>query len=366
MGQPNEFSAGARIVITLAAFIVVVAGLKAADTLMVPFLLASFVAILCAPPFMLMKQYGVPSWLSLLVIVVFLILLQVLFLSIVATTIANFTDDMPEYQQKLRTMVLDLTAVLNGWGFNIPEGFVRQYLDPGMSFRLVANVLSNLGALFSNAFLILLTVLFMLFEATSLPRKLQAAFGNDNPLAGADRFVETVKRYMNIKSGVSLVTGLLVYIWLVILSVDYAMLWALIAFLFNYVPSIGSAIAAVPAVLLALVQLGWFDATLVAVGYLVINVVLGNVVEPRIMGRGMGLSTLVVFLSLVFWGWILGPIGMLLSVPLTMLLKIAFEANEDTRWIAILLGPDIPDARVRGHKRGLNASDAVLRQEPRP
>lgn len=366
MSQPNEFSAGARVLITMAALVVVVAGLKAADTLLVPFLLASFIAILCAPPLILMKNYGVPSWLAVLVILVFLVLLQGVFLSIVATTIANFTTDMPEYQQKLRTMMLELVAVVNSLGFNIPQGFVRQYLDPGMSFRMVANVLSNLGALFSNAFLILLAILFMLFEATSFPRKLQVAFGNDKPLAGADRFIATVKRYMNIKSMISLVTGVLVYVWLTILTVDYALLWGLIAFLFNYVPNIGSAIAAVPAVLLALVQLGWVDATLVAAGYLAINIVLGNVIEPRVMGRGMGLSTLVVFLSLVFWGWILGPIGMLLSVPLTMLLKIAFEANEDTRWLAILLGPDIPSARVRGHKPGLHPKDSAVRQVSKP
>lgn len=346
----NGFSTGARVVIIMAAFVIVIAGLKAAATLMVTFLLASFIAILCAPPFMLMKRYGAPSWVSLLVIVSFLLLLQVGFLTIVASTVANFTSDLPEYQQKLRTITSDLIAQLNSWGFNIPQGFVRQYLDPGTGFRLVANVLTNLGAVFSNAFLIMLAVLFMLLEGASIPRKLQVAFGNEKPLAGADRFLQTVKHYMNIKSAISLVTGTLVYIWLAILSVDYAMLWGLIAFLFNYVPNIGSAVAAVPAILLALVQLGWFDAVLVGLGYLAINVILGNVLEPRIMGRGMGLSTLVVFLSLVFWGWVLGPIGMLLSVPLTMLLKIAFEANDDTRWIAVLLGPDIPHLQTRARE----------------
>lgn len=356
MSQPGDFSAGSRILITLAAFVVVVAGMKAAGALMVTFLLAAFISILFAPPFMLMRRRGVPSWVSILVIVTFLLLLQIVFVTIVATAIADFTDDLPEYQQKLSAITAEVTAYLNSLGFNIPQGFVRRYFDPGTGFRMAANVLGNLGGVFSNAFLILLAVLFMLLEGASIPRKLQAAFGNNKPLAGADRFLGTVTRYMNIKSAVSLVTGVLVYIWLTILSVDYAMLWGLIAFMFNYVPSIGSAIAAVPAVLLALVQLGWFDAVLVAAGYLVINVVLGNLIEPRILGRGMGLSTLVVFLSLVFWGWILGPIGMLLSVPLTMLLKIAFEANDDMRWIAILLGPEIRDTRP-GRRKTVRRTD---------
>ena len=106
----------------------------------------------------------------------------------------------------------------------------------------------------------------------------------------------------------------------------------------NYVPNIGSIIAAIPAVLLSFIQLDMVHALFAALGYAVVNVVIGSIIEPRVMGRGMGLSTLVVFLSLVFWGWVLGPVGMLLSVPLTMILKIALEHNEDTQWIAVLLG----------------------------
>ncbi len=149
---------------------------------------------------------------------------------------------------------------------------------------------------------------------------------------------------MVIKTLVSLATGIAIAIWLGVLGVDYAMLWGLLAFLLNYVPNIGSIIAAIPAVLLALVQLGVGSALLAALGFLVVNAAIGNVIEPRFMGRGLGLSTLVVFLSLVFWGWVLGPVGMLLSVPLTMTVKIALESNEDTRWIAILLGPQ-PSAK---------------------
>jgi predicted PurR-regulated permease PerM len=137
---------------------------------------------------------------------------------------------------------------------------------------------------------------------------------------------------------VSLATGVLVAVWLVVLGLDYPLLWGLLAFLLNYVPNIGSIIAAVPAVLLAVVQLGILRALLVAAGFLVVNLVMGGAVEPRFMGRGLGLSTLVVFLSLLFWGWLLGPVGMLLSVPLTMTVKIALDSREDTRWAAVLLG----------------------------
>ena len=147
---------------------------------------------------------------------------------------------------------------------------------------------------------------------------------------------------------ISLATGVLVAAWLRIVGVDYALLWGLLAFLLNYIPSIGSFIAAVPAVMLAFLQLGPGDGIVTAIGYLVINTVIGNFIEPRVMGEGMGLSTLVVFLSLIFWGWVLGPVGMLLSVPLTMIMKIALEASDETRWIAVLLGSRPAETVVGG------------------
>jgi AI-2 transport protein TqsA len=122
-----------------------------------------------------------------------------------------------------------------------------------------------------------------------------------------------------------------------LIGVDFAPTWGLLAFLLNFIPNIGSIIAAVPAILLALIQLGLPSALLTLLGYLVVNITIGNFLEPRVMGRSLGLSTLVVFLSLLFWGWVLGPIGMVLSVPLTMIAKIALAANEDTRWLAVLL-----------------------------
>jgi predicted PurR-regulated permease PerM len=142
---------------------------------------------------------------------------------------------------------------------------------------------------------------------------------------------------MMIKTLTSLATGILIAIWLAIIGVDFPVLWGVVAFALNFVPNIGSIIAAIPAILLALIQLGIFPALHAAIAFLVVNLVIGNAIEPRIMGKGVGLSTLVVFLSLVFWGWVLGPIGMLLSVPLTMIVKIGLENNEGTQKIAVLL-----------------------------
>ena len=186
-----------------------------------------------------------------------------------------------------------------------------------------------------------MTVVFILLEASSLPHKIHAAL--DRPgasLAGFERFVENVQRYMAIKSVVSLMTGVIIATGLWLIGVDYPLLWGVLAFLLNYVPNIGSIIAAVPAVLLAFVQLGALAALLSTMLYVAVNMLIGNMVEPRFMGRGLGLSTLVVFLSLVFWGWVLGPVGMLLSVPLTITVKIALESSSESHWLAVLLGPE--------------------------
>ncbi len=339
-----HFSSASRVLFVLAAFIIVVAGMRAAESLMVTFLLSGFFAIICAPPFLFMQRKGIPAWLSLILVVLFISVIQLIFLSIITTSLNAFSSDLPSYQQRLQSLIGEAVTMLNAWGVDIPRERLMQHFDPSTIFKLAISTLGNLGGVLSNSFLIILTVIFMLFEGASLPAKLQKAFGEDSShMDHVQRFLDNVNQYMTIKVCISLATGLMIYLWLLALGVDYPLLWGLIAFLFNFVPNIGSIIAAVPAMLLALIQLGPAYMLLTGAGYLFANTVMGNVIEPRFMGRGLGLSTLVVFLSLVFWGWVLGPVGMLLSVPLTMLLKIAFESSEDTRWLAIILGPDISE-----------------------
>jgi len=154
------------------------------------------------------------------------------------------------------------------------------------------------------------------------------------------KIINSIRNYLSIKTMTSLLTGILVWVSLAIIGVDYAIIWALIAFLFNYIPNIGSIIAALPAVLFALVQLGFGGIIWTTLVFVVVNLVVGNVIEPKMMGKGMGLSTFVVFASLIFWGFLLGTVGMFLSVPLTMSIKIVLEQNENTRWVAVFLGTD--------------------------
>jgi predicted PurR-regulated permease PerM len=192
-----------------------------------------------------------------------------------------------------------------------------------------------------NILLVMLTVAFILLEASSFPHKLRSILGNPElAFPQVTKFVDDIRRYMIIKTIISLIAGGIIGLWLFILGVDYPVLWGFLAFLLHYVPNMGIILAAIPAVLLAFLQLGVESAMLVAAGYLTVGFIFGNVVEPRLMGRKLGLSTLVVFLSLMFWGSLLGPIGVILCVPLTMSLKFAFESSKGAQWIAVLLGSE--------------------------
>ena len=342
MNAIKQKTEASKILVTIAAFVIVVAGMSAAKVILVPFLLAAFIAIISAPPLFWLQRKGLPTWLALVIVIIGVLFIGLLVTGLVGSSVKDFSEDLPVYNAKFKQH----TAVIMGWlekhGVDVSGLALTKIFNPGAAMKLVAVLLNSLGNVLASGFLILMTVIFMLLEASSFPAKLRTALSEpQSSLTRLDIFISNVKRYMAIKTLVSLSTGIFIAIWLTIIGVDYPLLWGLLAFALNYVPNIGSIIAAVPAVLLAIIQLGLIRALLAAAGYIVINLLMGSVIEPRFMGRGLGLSTLVVFLSLLFWGWILGPVGMLLSVPLTITAKIALDSRDETRWIAILLGPEM-------------------------
>ncbi len=337
-GKPGQ-SKWTRFMVVAACFVIIVAGMRVATPILVPFLLSVFIVIICTPFLFWLQKKGIPDALAVLSVLVGVIVLFLFLAALVGASLNDFTRALPEYQKRLTGETAGLIAWLKAHGVEISSQMVTDFFDPAKVMRLTAQMLSGLSGALANGFLILLTVVFIMLEASGLPRKLTLALDNpDQTLAGFSQFANSVNRYIGIKTIFSLATGALIWLWLVILGVNHPILWGLLAFLLNYVPNIGSIIAAVPAVLLALVQLGPASAMLTAAGFAVVNVVVGSIIEPRFMGKGLGLSTLVVFLSLVFWGWALGMVGMLLSVPLTMIFKIALESSPETRWIAVLLG----------------------------
>ncbi len=325
--------------VVIAAVVVVIAGIRAAKTLLVPFLLSGFIAVVSSPALFFLKKRRVPTWLALTVVMMVVLLALIALAALIGSSASDFYANLPVYHSRLKAQVTDVTAWLAHFGIHLSGRDLVRIFDPGAAMNLAANLLQGLGNVLTDGFLILMTVIFMLLEASGFSAKLDRALGGGHP-DRLDTFLDNVKQYMAIKTALGLVTGAAIALWLALLGIDYAMLWGVLAFALNFIPTIGAIIAAVPAVLLAVIQVGFLRAGLAGIGYLVINVLMGNGVEPRMMGRRLGLSALVVFLSLLFWGWVLGPVGMLLSVPLTMTAKIALESRKETIWLAILLGPE--------------------------
>lgn len=342
-----------KILVIMASIVIILAGVKAATTIVVPFLLSIFIAMACSPIITWAKQHKLPRAIAVVLVILIIVVFGLILAGLVGQSMNEFSLNVPKYREQLVAEFAWVISQLDTFNISVDKQQLLSYLDPGAAMNMATNLLSSLGGVLTDFLLILLIVVFMLFEAESVPKKIHIAL--DDPsmkIQQIDKFLVSVKNYLAIKTLVSLGTGLIIGLWLYFLGVDHFLLWAVLAFLLNYIPNIGSIIAAVPAVLLAFVQLGTATAGLTALGFVVSNMVMGNVVEPRYMGRGLGLSTLVVFLSLIFWGWLLGTVGMLLSVPLTMIVKIALESSPDTRWVALLLASD-SDEVVRNEEEVL-------------
>ncbi len=338
--------------VSLAAVIVVIYGMQMAKVLLVPFLIAAFLALITVRPMLWLQRKRIPSFLAALIIVSAIMLLLAAVGTVLGSSIAEFTAALPGYQARLDVMVDSVFefVVKHLKGGESMES-LGDMVDPGWAMGLVASILNSLKDVLTNTFLIIFTMIFMLLEVSSVATKVEAAFGRSaESLERPRAFLQNLGRYLGIKTVVSIATGICAGVLTWLLGLDFPLLWAMLAFLLNYVPTIGSIIAAVPAVLLALVQLGPGAAGATAMGFAAINVAFGNVIEPRLMGYGVGISPLVVFVGLVFWGWVFGPVGMLLSVPLTMILKLALESDARTRWVAILIGSE-RDAQYAIRKR---------------
>jgi predicted PurR-regulated permease PerM len=342
MAERDSDAPLSRLLLIIAAIVVIIWGTRQAQPVLVSFLLALFLAVLATPPVLWLERRRVPPVLAVSLVILGMVLVLLAIGALVGASIGSFYATLPHYQARFQEQATTIRAFLLHHGIASPGEIFLKYVNPASVMNLTADLLMGLGLAFSNIVLILLTTTFILLEASSFPIKLRTILGDpDRAFPRFTGFLNNLKRYMVIKTLLSLATGLLVGIWLAILQVDFPVLWGFLAFLLNYVPSIGSTLASIPAVILTFIQFGSGRAILAAAGCTAINLVLDYGVEKRWMGRKLGLSTLVVFLSLIFWGSLLGPVGAVLCIPLSLTLKFAFESRENTRWIAVLLGPEV-------------------------
>lgn len=328
-------------IIYLASIVVVMAGVMYASTIVTQFLMAVFIAIISSKPVGYLRSKGWSNSLAVGVVILFIILLSISVGGFIGTSVANFTSNLDVYNQKVSSGLSGVFEMLENVGVSVSKDRFLKTIDPGVIMNFTAKLLNGLGNLMGNMAMILLIVGFILAESTSYGVKLRAILNRpDNSMHNITTAMDQINQYLGIKTMTSLLTGVIIGVMLWIVGVDFPFMWGMIAFLMNYIPNIGSIIAAIPALFMAFISLGGTGVLWTGVIYLVVNIGIGNILEPKLMGNGLGISTLVVLLSLIFWGWILGTTGMFLSIPLTLAAKIAFESNESTKWISVLLGTE--------------------------
>jgi len=327
--------------LNIAAFIIIIAGVIYAQSLITQMLMALFISIICAQPIVWLQSKKVPQVLAITIVFTGIIVVFIGFGELIGSSLSSFSEEAPKYEQNLQEMGNIVIQFANDKGIDISTNKMTKLFDASKVMSVTAGFLGQLGSFMGNALTIFFLMLFLLLELDSFPIKARAIEKGSNgtsSLSFLKTIGQSIRHYLSIKTMTSLLTGLLIWISLAIIGVDYAIIWALIAFLLNYIPNFGSIIAAVPAVLFTLIQLG-FSGVFWTIGvFIFVNLVIGNIVEPKMMGKGLGLSTFVVFVSLIFWGFLLGTVGMFLSVPLTMSIKIMMEQNPATEWIAVILG----------------------------
>lgn len=328
-------------VLIFAALFIIIAGLMSAVSFINAILMGLFISIVCAQPIDWLRNKKVPKSIALLIVLVGITLIFFFVIEVIGSSLSSFSKNATFYEENLKEMGSTILNSLNNRGLNVSFSKISDLIDISKAMNITASLLGRLGSLMGNALTIFFLTVFLLLEMDSISIKAKLGFKNSGDMyLYVNSIVRNIRHYLTIKTITSLLTGFFVWICLIIIGVDYAILWALIAFLLNYIPNFGSIIAAIPAMLFALIQLGYHGAFWTTMTFITVNMIIGNMVEPKMMGKGLGLSTYIVFLSLLFWGFILGTAGMFLSVPLTMAMKIILDQNPKTKWISIFLGTE--------------------------
>ncbi len=336
----------------IAVSIIILAGIVASQEVIELILLALFFSIIIMHPILWLKKKKIPYSLAIFIVLLGVSLLLFVFGAIVGGSVSKLMLDIPLYGDKLTELFAASITSLNELGLNINEKQLNGILNPEKILSFTKDIVSKLGSILSDYFLISLMIIFMLLEFKNFSLKVNLIGKKfDKSMGHIDIIADKIRHYLSIKTYVSMITGVLIWLSLTIIGVDYAILWGVIAFMLNYIPNIGSLMAAVPTVLFALLQLGLSGFIWTAISYVIVNMIVGNFIEPKVMGKGLGLSTLVVFISLIVWGFLLGMVGVFLSVPITIAFKVFLEQSEKTRWIAVLLGSSSETERIENNNK---------------
>jgi AI-2 transport protein TqsA len=332
------------LLVSLASLVLVVAGMKAISGLLSPILLSLFVVLVTSPLMQWLKARGVPNWLAYGLVLLGVVGVGLVFILFLAASLSQLSAELPAYRNLIDEKLTGLVEWLNGIGIQAQDIRDLEWFQPGRIFQVLISFISALLNTVSNVGFTLLIFIYMLASAANFSERLRDGLSSDRPmLARFSHFSSSISTYLLIKSWLGVITALLQVVLMWFFGIDFAVLWGVFSFLFNFVPNIGFYIALIPPTLIALLTLGGGKAILFAVGYTLINNFFDIAVAPRYLGKGLDLSTIITFLAVVFWAWILGPIGAFLALPLTVMVKtLLLEPFPETRLLAQLMGSGAP------------------------
>ena len=333
-----------------ASFVVIIAGVKMASQVVVILFLAIFISSIFSTLLKVLQKKHIPRLFSYFIILLIVSGIGVMLAYVINISLNDFLTNLPTYEEKLKNTILNLLHFAQDSGIQIDKAKIMGALNFNSFFGFTTNIIGSIGTFLSKFLLVVIGVAFILAESKSFQTKLRVIFRNNaKKLEHFNLFSFNIQKYFVVKSFTSFLTGFIITIVLTLFGVDYPVLWGVIAMLFNFVPVVGSIIASIPAVLLTFMNLDINTTIWVIVLYVIINISISNILEPKLMGKELGLSPLVIFFSLIFWGYILGLVGMFLAVPITMTLKIAFDSNTSTHWLGILMS-DLSRKKLKARK----------------
>lgn len=336
----TELSSILRLLIGGGGLVLIVAGMKATASILNPLLLALVIALTLAPLLGWLKKRGLPSWLALLITIVVIVGGGLILVAFMAFSVDQLATEIPTYQDSLETQKQAIESQLGQLGINVSKISQSSALQPQNLLKVVQYVAESVARAIGGGFVMLLILIFLLFEASGFTAKLRPEWIPSHPILDrAGRFGSDIRQYVLITTWINLLVGIADTVLLLILGVDFAILWGILAWLLGYIPSVGFWLALIPPLFLAFGEFGVTRAIIVLVGYILINGSVQNLIQPRLMGQGLNLAPVMIVLSLFFWTWVFGPMGAILAIPLTLAVqKLILEGDEGTRWLAELMG----------------------------
>ena len=328
-------------VITFAALMIALLAMRSVSEILAPILLAMILAICMTPLLGWLEKKGAPGWLALVITIGLVVIFLVLLVWLVGSSVQNFADSISSYQQRFSEIERDLENVLGKLGVNREDlASIPELTQPAKILQLIAGFVGGMVSGLSNWGLILMVSVFFLLEALSMPGKMASVVAQeDDPrVKWLFDLVKSLREYMVINAAVGALAAGINTVLLWAMGIEFAVLWGILSFFLSFVPNVGFLISVIPPALLAFIQFGTTQMLIVIVAYVVINFLVDNVIKPRFIAEGLNISVTVTFLSLIIWGWVLGPAGAILAVPMSIILQAILASRDETRWLAYIMG----------------------------